>query len=107
MPRRANDRPTMCPLCFKLKHAEFEGMERRRFRPLTGRFRERIWPVFWRLRPKRDARLPLPSPCHAKWDRSLERAIRLELARRWIPYTPLDRQWDLIDEAIRPRGTVA
>ncbi|MFL5283898.1 MAG: hypothetical protein ACJ8AW_23635 [Rhodopila sp.] len=95
----------MCPRCFRLKVAEFDSL--RPPRRLPGRFRERVWPVFWRERPKRDARLPLPSPCHAKWDRSLEKAIRLEIARRWMPQSPLERQWDLIDEAIRPRGTVA
>lgn len=63
----------MCPRCFRLKRAEFDSL--RPPRRLPDRFRERVWPVLWRLRPKRRPRLPLSSPCHAKWDRSLEKAI--------------------------------
>jgi hypothetical protein len=93
----------MCPRCFRLKHAEFDALDR--LRPRPGRFRERVWPLFWRPRPRRIdlARLPLPSPCHAKWDRSLDKAIRLEIARRWMSLHPLERQWHLVDEACQLR----
>jgi hypothetical protein len=45
----------MCPRCFRLKVAEFDSL--RPPRRLPGRFRERVWPVFWRLRPKNRCRI--------------------------------------------------
>jgi len=94
----------MCPRCFRLKHAEFDALDRPR--PRQGRFRERVWPVFFRgKRPRRIdlGRPPLPSPCHAKWDRSMHKAIRLEIARRWMSLHPLERQWFKADEACELR----
>jgi len=68
------------------------------------RYRERLWPVFWRVRrPRRttDAwrlrRLPLPL---VTYERSLARKLRVEAARRWWADDPLTRQWDRVDEAI-------
>jgi hypothetical protein len=82
-------------------HAEFDALHRLRLRP--GRYRDRVWPVFWRPQPKRHKRLSLPSPCHAKWGRSMHKAIRLEIARRWMSSHPLERQWDRVDEACQLR----
>jgi hypothetical protein len=42
------------------------------------------------------------------WDRSLDKAFRVKLARRWLAEHPLQRQWDRVDEAITAtRGTRA
>jgi hypothetical protein len=72
--------------------------------PAGKRYRERLWPVFWRVRrPRRttDAwrlrRLPLPL---VTYERSLARKLRVEAARRWWADDPLTRQWDRVDEAI-------
>jgi hypothetical protein len=84
-------------------HAEFDSLHR--VKRLEGRFRERVWPVFVRPRQKRHKRLPLPSPCNAKWTRSMHRAIRIELGRKWLSLHPLERQWERTDEAfLAPRS---
>jgi hypothetical protein len=68
----------------------FEGQ-----RPTEAkRFREHVWPVFWRIRPRRrttDARDDLrASPMFAvAYDRSLDKAFRIKLARRWLVEHPL------------------
>jgi hypothetical protein len=33
-------------------------------------------------------------------DRSLDKAFRVKLARRWLVDRPLQRQWDRVDETI-------
>ena len=35
-----------------------------------------------------------------EWDRSIDRAYRVKLARRWLVEHPLQRQWDRVDEVI-------
>lgn len=52
--------------------------------------------MFRRGREKPDAHLSLPSLCHAKWERSLDKAVRLNIARRWIPSDALTAQWDRV-----------
>jgi hypothetical protein len=76
------------------------------------RFRERTWPVFWRIRkPRRkiDAWEKRHMPLwYIPYERLLERKLRLEVARRWWIVAPLMRQWDRVDEAIEAsRGTLA
>lgn len=76
------------------------------------RFRERMWPVFWRIRPRRrttDAWTLRATPLWAvAWDRSLDKAFRVKLARRWLVEHPLARHWHQVDEAIQAaRGTRA
>ena len=104
-----------------LNHAEFEVFTWRdhtgrvRFQgqwPTVGRFRERVWPVFWRIRPVRrttDAWEDKAKPLWAiAFDRSQDKAFRVESARRWLVDHPLLRQWDRIDEIIiATRGTRA
>jgi len=76
------------------------------------RFRERVWPVFCRARPKRRTteawnfrRMPL---WHVPYERSMTKAHRIEAARRWWADRPLTRHWDRVDEAIEAtRGTLA
>ena len=76
------------------------------------RFRERVWPVFWRICPKRRTtetwdfrRQPL---WHVPYERSMKKAHRVELARRWWTDDPLTRQWYRVDEAVEAsRGTRA
>lgn len=110
----------MCGLCFSLQRAEFEefvvlrpGNHAASFhdsgpRDNGGRFRERRWPVFWRVRAKPGKRDWARSPCAAKWDRSMHKAFRVETQLRWSPRHPLTRQWDRVDEAIEAtRGTRA
>jgi hypothetical protein len=109
----------VCGRCFNLQKAEFEEFiilrvgNRARFGDdcmsgSDGRFRDRHWPVFWRIRPRRQKAHRAWSPCAAKWDRSMEKAFRVKVQRRWLPSTPLRRQWDRIDEAIEAtRGTRA
>jgi hypothetical protein len=42
------------------------------------------------------------------WDRSLDKAFRVKLARRWLVERPLQRHWDCVDQAIEAtRGTLA
>jgi hypothetical protein len=86
----------------------FEGQ-----RPTESkRFRERHWPVFWRIRPRwrpsdawEDRRRPV---WVLDWDRSIDRAFRVKLARHWLVERPLQRHWDRVDEAITAtRGTRA
>lgn len=86
----------------------FEGQ-----RPTEAkRFRERVWPVFWRIRPVwrttdawEDRRRP---PWALAWSRSIDKAYSVKLARRWLVERPLRRQWDRVDEAITAtRGTRA
>jgi hypothetical protein len=76
------------------------------------RFRERVWPVFWRIRPvwrQTDVwELKATPPWAIAWDRSLDRALRVKLARRWLVEHPLQRHWDRVDDAIAAaRGTRA
>jgi hypothetical protein len=68
------------------------------------RFRDRVWPVFWRIRPPRQTteawerrHLSLPG---ILYERSMTKAHRIEAARRWWVEPPLQRQWDRVDEAI-------
>ena len=115
-------RPTVSVWHRHLERAEFEPFLRRdqtgrvRFegqRPTPAkRFRERVWPVFWRIRPvwqTTDAWELRATPIWAvAYDRSLDKAFRVKLARRWLVGHPLERQWDRIDEAIlATRGTRA
>lgn len=76
------------------------------------RFRERIWPVFWRIRrPWRttEAWELRGRPIWAVvYDRSLDKAFRVKLARRWLVERLPQRHWDRIDEVITAiRGTRA
>ncbi len=102
-----------------LQKAEFDEFV---FRDGTGRVHfhgqhptvagARTSPVFWRIRPPRQTteawhlrRLPL---AHVIYKRSMPRAYRIELARRWQVGRPLTRQWFRVDEAISAtRGTRA
>jgi hypothetical protein len=90
----------MCPRCFRLKRAEFKPRWRRR-PPDPGRFRERVTPVLDRRREKPQNRHDLQpwSVCSAKFIRSLEKAIRVQRARRWWPAkNALIAQWDRAQE---------
>jgi hypothetical protein len=86
----------------------FEGQ-----RPTPAkRFRERVWPVFWRIQPVRrttDAwQLRATPPWAIAYDKSLDKAFRVKLARRWLAEHPLQRHWDRVDELIQgTRGTRA
>jgi hypothetical protein len=76
------------------------------------RFRERVWPVFSRVRRPRQTtdawyvrRLRLP---HVTYERSMTKAHRVEAGRRWWVGPPLTRHWDRVDDAISAtRGTRA
>jgi hypothetical protein len=121
MTRRSRP-PTVSVWHIHLERAEFESLSWRdhtgrvRFtgqRPTpTKRFRERVSPVFWRIRrPRRttgawnDRARP---PWAIAYDRSLDKAFRVALARRWLVSNPLARHWDRVDEAIEAtRGTRA
>jgi hypothetical protein len=112
--RDRRSRPTISVWHRHLERAKFEPFTRRdhtgrvRFegqRPTEAkRFRERVWPVFWRIRPvwrPTDAwDLKATPPWAIAWDRSLYKAFRVKLARRWLVERPLQRHWDRVDEAI-------
>ena len=115
-------RPTVTVWHHHLERAAFEEFTWRdhtgrvRFegqRPTEAqRFRDRIWPVLWRIRPRRrptDAwELRATSVWAVDWDRTLDKAFRIKLARRWLVERPLQRHWDRVDEAIKAtRGTRA
>ena len=114
-------RPTVMTWHRHLNHAEFEVFVWRdhagrvRFNgqwPTAGRFRERVWPVFWRVRRRwrtTDAwEARASSPWAIAFDRSQDKAFRVERTRRWLVDRPLQRQWDRIDEIlIATRGTRA
>jgi hypothetical protein len=119
---RKRSRPTISVWHRHLERAEFEKFTwhepsgRIRFkgqRPTEAkRFRERVWPVFWRIRPvwrPTDAWELRRSPVWAvDWDRSIDKAFRIKLARRWLVEHPLQRHWDRVDETIEAtRGTRA
>jgi hypothetical protein len=99
----------VCGRCLRLEKAEFEPFAP--FRPhgsmrnAAPHFRDRVWPVFWRPRRKpRNLQTILRSRarsvCHAKWERSMHKAHRIEAARRWWCASPLHRQWDRVDDAM-------
>jgi hypothetical protein len=115
-------RPTVAIWHRHLERAEFEPFTWRdhtgrvRFegqRPTEAkRFREHVWPVFWQIRPRwttTDAwEFKATPPWAIAYDRSLDKAFRLKLARRWLVEHPLQRHWDRADEAIEAtRGTRA
>jgi hypothetical protein len=86
----------MCPHCFQLIHAKFRPRRRRR-QPETGCFRERVTPVFDRRREKPENMRDLQPRlvCSATFERSLDKAIRVQFARRWWPArNQLITQWD-------------
>lgn len=104
-------RPTVMVWHRHLQRAMFETQTRRR-PTLSGRFRERVWPVFWRVRWRwrtTDAWEDKASPpWMLAFDRSQAKAFRVAAARRWLVDRPLQRQWDRVDEIlIATRGTRA
>jgi hypothetical protein len=60
--------------------------------------------MFWRIRPRwttTDAwEFKATPPRAIAYDRSLDKAFRVKLARRWLVERPLQRHWDRVDEAI-------
>jgi hypothetical protein len=94
----------MCGNCFTLPRARFESRDEVSRTPNSPR----VWPVFRR---RRAIRRPPHRPgtvCFALWDRAQARSFRVECARHWLCATPLERQWDRVDEAITAsRGTRA
>lgn len=106
----------MCPRCFHLQKAAFEEFVRKegnrvRFaasEPAPGgqRFRARHWPVFQRPKRWRRTRWTMPAlngACHVKGQRALNRAIAVEVARRWLPGNPLHDRYLRIGDAVLER----
>jgi hypothetical protein len=112
--KRPRSRPTTVVWHHHLKRTGFEELVWRDYtgrvrfesqRPTPAkRFRERVWPVFWRIRPRwhtTDTWELRATPMFAvAFDRSLDKAFRLKLARRWLVEHPLQRHWDRVDQAI-------